>query len=186
VPRQVAIVGVNDLPMAFAQKPTLTSIHFPGEEIGKQATDLLLSLINGGRQPGNPLRVRATKLTARESTVANAVVNDDMAAAMEVIRRRACTGLKITELCAMLGVSRRWLEMAFRRHLGRSPPEEINRVRLATARNLLETTELPIGHIATVTGFAWPNGLSNFFRKHTSLSPVEYRDWIRQGNCGKA
>jgi LacI family transcriptional regulator len=120
-------------------------------------------------------------LIARESTVSNAVVHDDMAAAMEVIRRRACTGLSVHDLCTMLGVSRRWLELAFRKHLGRSPLEEINRLRLATARKLLETTELPIGHIATVTGFAWRNGLSNFFHKHTSLSLIEYREWIRQG-----
>jgi DNA-binding LacI/PurR family transcriptional regulator len=34
VPAQVAIVGVNDTPLAFAQRPTLTSVCYPGEEVG--------------------------------------------------------------------------------------------------------------------------------------------------------
>jgi LacI family transcriptional regulator len=181
VPGQVAIVGMNDLPMAFAQKPTLTSIRYPGEEVGRRAMQLLLSLIDGGRRPLKPIGVRATQLIVRESTVGTSKEPDDMAHALEVIRRRACTGLSVRELWKMLGVSPRWLELEFRKNLGRSPLQEINRLRMANARKLLEATELPIGQIATMTGFAWPAGLTNFFRKHSSLSASEYRQWVRQG-----
>ena len=180
VPGQVAIVGMNDLPMAFAQKPTLTSIGYPGEVVGCRALQLLLKLIDGGRRPRKPIGVRATRLFARESTIGKSKGGDEMAQALEVIRRRACSGLRVQDLWKLLGVSPRWLELEFRKRLGRSPLQEINRVRLATARKLLAATELPIHQIAVMTGFAWTTGLTNFFRKHSSLSGSEYRRWVRQ------
>ena len=181
VPRQVAIVGMNDLPLAFAQKPTLTSIRYPGEEVGCRAMQLLLKLIDGGRSPRKPIGIRTTQLFARESTTGTFEEADEMTSALETIRRRACAGLSVLHLTNLLGVSRRWLELEFRKHLGRSPLQEINRVRLATARQLLEETDLPIHQIATMTGFSWTAGLTNFFKKHSSISATEYRQWARQG-----
>ncbi len=178
VPGQVAIVGMNDLPVAFAQRPTMTSIHYPGEEVGRRATHLLAKLIGGARRPRKPIGIRATKLIARESTVGRPDTDDTLAQALEMIRRQACSGLRPRDLPEVFLVSRRWLEMEFQKHLGRTPLQEINRVRLASARKLLKSTELPIAQIAAMTGFSAPPGLTNFFQKHTSLSPTEYRHWV--------
>ena len=52
VPQQVAIVGVNDTPLAYAQRPTLTSICYPGEEVGYRAMMLLMKLIGRPREHG--------------------------------------------------------------------------------------------------------------------------------------
>jgi LacI family transcriptional regulator len=180
VPRQVAIVGVNDLPVAFAHRPTITSIHYPGEEVGYRATQLLIKLIEGGRRPRKPVGIRATQLIPRESTVGAAHIDDAVVQALEMIRRQACYGLRADDVAAALAVSRRWLELEFRKQLGRSPLEEISRVRLATTRKLLQTTKLPIHQIAGMTGFSETSGLTHFFQKHTHLSPTEFRKWARE------
>ncbi len=180
VPGQVAIVSVNNLPIAFAHRPTITSIHYPGEEVGYRATQLLVRLIEGGRRPRKPLTVRARKLLPRESTTGVADVDDDMIQALEMIRQQACHGLHTQDISNALAVSRRSLEMKFRTRLGRSVLHETNRVRLATAQRLLQVTELPVHRIATMVGFAEPSGLIGFFKKHTSLTPSEYRRWARE------
>ena len=40
---------------------------------------------------------------------------------------------------------------------------------------LLLATELPVGDIAAVTGFAGGNYLAKAFRRHKGLSPLEFR-----------
>lgn len=182
VPGDVFIVGVNDLPIAFARKPTLTSIRYPGEEVGRRAMQLLLKLIAGGVRPRRPIEIPATELIARESTAGVSTDRDDLGVALEVIQRQACTGIDVSSLCSLLRVSRRWLELEFRKGIARSPLEEINRVRLAEARRLLNTTNLPIGQIAKMTGFARPAGFAKFFHQHCALTPREFRAWMA---CGR-
>jgi len=66
---------------------------------------------------------------------------------------------------ASLNVSRRWLELEFRKRFDRSALQEVNRVRLDRARGLLELTELPIQQIAD------------------RVSPIDSRKRRRLGRC---
>jgi len=177
VPRQVAIVGVNDTPLAFAQRPTLTSIGYPGEKVGQAAMTLLLRLIDGARRPRRPIEIPATQLFVRESTTGSVEEGDELAKAVEMVRRHACSGLTVGDLVESLSVSRRWLELEFRKHLGRSPNEEIQRVRLFHAEQMLHLTDIPITRVAELVGFSESSGLTHFFQNHTSYSPTAYRQW---------
>jgi LacI family gluconate utilization system Gnt-I transcriptional repressor len=47
IPRQVSLVGFNDLPGSAHMIPRLTSIRTPREEVGQRAAQLLLGLIDG-------------------------------------------------------------------------------------------------------------------------------------------
>lgn len=179
VPNQVAVMGVDNLPTAIQNRPTISSIDYPGEEVGYRAARLLAKIIDGGPRPRKPVYIKVKNLVARESTVGKMYVDDSFAQALELIQRRACHGLSTRDLVEALPVSRRWLEQEFQKNIGRSPLQEINRIRLATAKRLLQTTELPVGQIADMIGFSAQAGLTNFFQKHTKLSPTEFRSWIR-------
>jgi len=104
-----------------------------------------------------------------------------VAEAVEAVRRQACSGRSVSEIAEALAVSERWLRAAFRRHVGHSPNREIQRVRLAEARRLLEATDLSITEIGRLVGFATTAALTSFFRRLTGVSPSEHRERSRRG-----
>ena len=69
VPRDVALVGFDDVPIAAALQPALTTVRQPIEQMGTMAASLLLSLLESppeGRPPAQRL-VLPAKLVVRES-----------------------------------------------------------------------------------------------------------------------
>jgi LacI family transcriptional regulator len=68
IPRDLAIVGYNDIPLARRLLPGLTTVHVPIHEFGSAAVGLLLDQIDGGYV--TPRRVVFTpELVVRGSTV---------------------------------------------------------------------------------------------------------------------
>jgi LacI family xylobiose transport system transcriptional regulator len=69
VPRELSVVGFDDLAVAELASPRLTTIHQPLREMAEQATRLLLSLLEDS--PPEVTRVElATSLVVRDSTAA--------------------------------------------------------------------------------------------------------------------
>lgn len=66
VPREVSIVGFDDLEFAGQIVPALTTVHVPAEEIGLRAADYLLAKING--QPAALTTEIPVHLIVRESS----------------------------------------------------------------------------------------------------------------------
>lgn len=66
VPRDISITGFDDLELASAVDPPLTTMHVPSEEMGAAAADYLLSRI-AGRDCANRRRLDAT-LMVRATT----------------------------------------------------------------------------------------------------------------------
>ena len=62
-----------------------------------------------------------------------------------------------------------------KRHTGLSLHQYLLRCRLTAALNLIQTTTLPIGHIARETGFADANYFARRFRQEWGRSPVAFR-----------
>jgi transcriptional regulator GlxA family with amidase domain len=71
----------------------------------------------------------------------------------------------------------------FRRHfqrvLGCSPREYLMQLRLECARDLLESTVLPMSHVAEQAGFASPEHFSRQFTQRFGASPTSYRQLSR-------
>jgi DNA-binding LacI/PurR family transcriptional regulator len=66
VPEDVAVVGFEDSAVARYAQPPLTTVRQPIEELGRQATRLLLARING--EAGGMHLVLDTELVVRSST----------------------------------------------------------------------------------------------------------------------
>ncbi|MFE9850523.1 LacI family DNA-binding transcriptional regulator [Streptomyces sp. NPDC005576] len=64
VPSDVAVVGFDDLPVAEASDPPLTTIHQPIQALGREMTRMLLALM--GSENPSPL-ILPTRLVRRES-----------------------------------------------------------------------------------------------------------------------
>jgi len=175
VPEQVAVVGVADSFTAISQSPTLTSIRTPGKRIGYRAMERLAKMIRGGRHPRKPIEVPATELIVRESTGGMNNQMENATRAMELIHSRADSGISIEDILQTLSISRRTLNVNFKKQFGRTPGEEIQRLRIAYAIDLVVHTRFPIDRIAPRLGFEEPTSFTKFFRKHTGSSPTAYR-----------
>ncbi len=122
----------------------------------------------------------ATKLVVRQSTVGSRY-SPDVQRALQLVRERAGQGMRVADLARILAVSRSHLEQEFSRVLGHTPGEEIRRVRVQTAEDLLRRSNHTITEIAGMLGFERTGNFSEFFRKHVGMSPRAYRQSKRAG-----
>jgi LacI family transcriptional regulator len=109
----------------------------------------------------------------------------DIAGAIRFIREHACEGIKVEDILSAIPLSRSVLERRFSRILGRSPKEEILRVRLERVKQLLAETAFPLTKVADLAGFEHPEYLSVIFKKKTGQTPGQYRSQVRKGETAR-
>jgi LacI family transcriptional regulator len=66
VPKDLAVVSFDDVPLARFMTPALTTIRMPGIEQGRRGVQMLISLINGEKPP-EPQLFLQTELIIRQS-----------------------------------------------------------------------------------------------------------------------
>ena len=100
------------------------------------------------------------------------------------IREHACDGISVAQVLESVPLSRRSLETHFKKLLGRTPHDEIVRVQIERAKQLLAQTELPLKAIAARLGFRHPEYLNVLFRRATGQTPGAYRRETRHALGG--
>jgi len=99
----------------------------------------------------------------------------DILKAQEYIEHHPTDPLVIGEICQLLHLSRRNFERRFRKCTGNSIMEYIQRVKVEFAKKQLESSRKTINEIVYETGYNDVNAFRKVFKKHTTLSPLEYR-----------
>lgn len=180
VPEQVAVLSGDDDPLLCGIcEPGLSGIAVAAEQIGHEAAVVLGRLLAGRRPPKRPILIPPTGVVTRRSTETLALENPDLAQAIAFIREHATEPIQVDDVLQVVAISRRQLERYFQETLGRTPAEEIRRVRLERAKELLATTDLPIPKVAAASGFGTGEYLATLFRQSTGLTPLKYRSQIR-------
>ena len=87
--------------------------------------------------------------------------------------------LDVAQLAAHASCSERTLTRRFRAETGVSPKRWLLQMRLERARELLESTPLPIEHVATQAGFPSAAALRSHFTKDLHATPTSYRRAFR-------
>ncbi|HZS89295.1 MAG TPA: LacI family DNA-binding transcriptional regulator [Chloroflexota bacterium] len=67
VPRDMSLVGFNDLPMVAQTSPRLTTMHVPLRDMGVAAAERLLAVL-AGRETGRTMVAMPVELVCRDST----------------------------------------------------------------------------------------------------------------------
>ena len=180
VPEDVAIMAAtdDDLFCEFLQVP-LSAVRLSGERIGFESARLLDKLMRGGKPPRQPLLLPPLGVATRASTATLAVADDALQRALAFIREHAHRSIQVRDVVRHAGLSRRQLEIHFQKLLQRTPAEEIRRVHLARARELLERTDMPIPALAAAAGFTSPEYFASAFRLAERTTPLKYRRKIR-------
>jgi LacI family transcriptional regulator len=176
VPEDIAIMGAdNDEVYCELSHPPLSSIRLPTEQMGYEAGAMLDRIMSGGKVPKNPLLLPPVGIVTRQSSDILAIKDEDVAAALRFINNNAENGIGVDDILRAVPISRRSLERKFREMLKRSPQEEIHRVRIEHARNLLSTSDQAIDQIALASGFQSHDRFGAIFKKSTGLTPREFR-----------
>jgi LacI family transcriptional regulator len=179
VPEEVAIVGVdNDDPLCAICDPPLSSVCPNHEQVGYQAAALLHRMMSGMSSPPprqQPMMIAPRAVIVRQSSEVSAIDDPVISFALTMIRENACNGLQVRDVAEHVPVSRSVLQRRFRSVLGRSVHEEIVRMQLRKAQELLRETELPLRVIAEKTGFNHQEYMGAVFKSRLGATPGQYR-----------
>lgn len=176
IPEDVAIVGANnDELLCNLSYPPLSSVVIPWLKIGRMAAELLDGMITTGANMGKTFRIAPSDVVARESSDFTALDDPLLRRALVLLRKSYQDPVTVQDLCRSLHVNRRTLEIRFRTTLGRTPRQELERLRIAKARSLLTQTDFTMDWIAQQCGFSDAERLSVVFRKATGEPPSHYR-----------
>lgn len=100
---------------------------------------------------------------------------DRVRQSLEHLRAHLATPHDVTTLSSLAGVSLSHYSELVRAATGYPPKEYLTRLRMHRAAQLLDTTDLPIKHIAREVGFPDPFHFSRVFRRINEKSPSAYR-----------
>jgi len=85
------------------------------------------------------------------------------------------TDISLFSTASYVGISPNHLSAVFAQETGENFIEYLTRVRMERAKQLLKSTAMKITDITTETGFNDTHYFSYIFKKHTGLSPREFR-----------
>jgi len=176
VPEEIAVVGVeNDEALCAMSRPPLSSVALNTERVGYEAARMLDRLMRGRRPPSPVLHVEPLGVVARQSSDVIAVEDPRLAVALRRLREEAARGIGVEDVLRGVPVSRSTLERGFRTLLGRSPHEELVRIRLELARRLLLETDLKLSAVAARSGFHHVQQFCTSFKDAFGQTAGRYR-----------
>ncbi|MDD3587906.1 MAG: DNA-binding transcriptional regulator [Thermoguttaceae bacterium] len=187
IPEEVAVLGAgNDTFLCEALTPSLSSIDLNPYGIGYHAASLLAERMDKRRRSTTtvPIVLQPFGLVARNSTDILLGKNEDIVRAVGYIRENATRGIKVTDIQNELSISPKTLQRGVKELLGRTPEQEIIRVRIDLARRLLRGSQLSLPEIAARCGFASTKYFINAFRKTCGETPKQYRSGAAQTSPG--
>jgi LacI family transcriptional regulator len=177
VPEDVAVIGFNnDRQRCEFCEPPLSSVARPGEKIGFEAAALLDRLMHGQRAPQQDILFPPEGVVERGSTNTMAVEdNIPLAEALRFIHQNLAQRIGVEDILKHISVSRRWLEMAFKKKLRTTPHVYISQARVKKARTLLdEAARLRFKQVALDCGFSSTRQLNLIFQRFTGMSLRDY------------
>lgn len=181
VPEEIAVIGSdNDTRLCESTWPTLSSVEPDYLKAGALAVELLDDLFRRRRRGPVRLFYGPARVVARASTTRRGRNLHHLHETLEFIRQYAPNGIGVPDVVSRMAVSRRTAEELFRRELGTSILDEIQRTRLAKVQELLAHTDTPIGQIAAVCGFSTDLHLKRLFKARFGETMSAWRSSSRQ------
>jgi LacI family transcriptional regulator len=182
VPDDVAVLSSDeDTLLNNATEPPMSGLLVASRQIGYRAAEMLDTLMRGGRLSVQTERIAPIEIVTRGSTETFAIDDRELLRAVVFMRQNAYRPLTVEEVAYAVPLARRSLERKFRDHFGRTPLEEISRLRMARAKQLLVQTDKSIAEVAEACGYGTPEYLATRFRKNLGMTPLKYRSSARGG-----
>jgi LacI family transcriptional regulator len=180
VPEDLAVLGVDDDPVLCSlSTPPLSSVIPNTRRTGYEAAALLDRMMSGARVKPEARLIPPLGIHTRQSTDVLAIEDREIAAAARFIREHACDGITVDDVLRAVPLSRRVLEARFRKSMGRTPHDDILRLRIERVKQLLGETEISLEQVAARAGFQHPEYMSVAFKREVGQTPGAYRRTAR-------
>ena len=102
---------------------------------------------------------------------------DDVIARVEsFIRAHFRENITRDDVAAVAFITPNYLSKQFRNKMGMNMREYINQIRIEEAKRMLLTTNLSVSEVAGLVGYDNISYFSTVFRKHTGMTPVDWRN----------
>ncbi len=175
-PEDIALIGVdNDEMYCNLARSSMTSIDPNAENVGFSAAAMLDKLIDGEVLENKRILIKPQRIIFRNSTDMTRSEYPEVARALRFIRNRANEFIDVSNVLDVVPVSRRWLEMKFKEEVGHGIYQEIRRLHIERAKELLLTTDWPVSRVAKESGFNNTERFEFAFQKLVEMSATEYR-----------
>ena len=103
----------------------------------------------------------------------------DVLDAQEFIENNPTETFTVDDICTKFDVARRTFERRFKKCTGNSVAEYVQRVKVEFAKKQLESGRKTVNEIIYEVGYNDIDAFRRVFKKHTDLSPVDYRKKYR-------
>jgi LacI family transcriptional regulator len=177
IPRDLAVLGVdNETMINRLLSPPLSSVAPNGWQIGFHACEYADRILSGEDRPGAPLLVPPLRVETRESTDVLAISDEVVREALAAMNAHLELPSAMERVVEGLPVSRRTLEIRFKKALGQTPYAELLRLRLERAKRLLLQPGLSGEQVAEASGFSSAKELWVAFKRRFGQTPGAFRE----------
>lgn len=176
VPEDIAILGVDDDDLLCGiSDPPLSSVQMDVEMGGYMTCRLLhQNILSGSREPFN-VSIAPIGIKERASTSFLNLSDPHVLRLIKIIDEDYGKELKMDELLQTIPLSRRSIEMRFKKATGYTIYQYLLNVRVEHFAYLITTTDRSYVDIAYEVGFRDLSNVSRTFRKYKGCTPQEYR-----------
>jgi LacI family transcriptional regulator len=177
IPSDLSVIGVdNDEIICNLSDPTLSSISVDIERGGFETAQLAVKMIQDPLFPGYDITLHPIRLVHRVSTSAYATDDKDVLMALRFIRQNLGKKLSVGDVLAQVPLSRRLLEVRFKKVIGYSIYQYISQQRIGRFSELLLETNDSIQEIAYKMGEDDVKCICRRFKELKGCTPSEWRD----------
>jgi LacI family transcriptional regulator len=165
----------NDETLCELSTPPISSVALNTERLGFEGAALLDRLMRGRKGSVSGPPIAPLGVVARRSSDVLAMADPHVVAAAKYMREHLAEPIRVADVLAAAGCSRKTLEVRFKASLGRTPHEELQRLRLERVKRLLVETDWPLKRIAAQSGFTYVENLHAAFRREEGATPARWR-----------
>ena len=177
IPSDLSVIGVdNDEIICNLSDPTLSSIFVDIEQGGFETARMANRMIKDPSFMGYDITLQPKRIVHRVSTSAYATTDKDVLTALQFIRQNLGKKISVSDVLEQVPLSRRLLEVRFKKVIGESIYKYISQQRIARFGEMLLDTNDSIQEIAYSLGEDDVKSICRRFKELKGCTPSEWRE----------
>jgi LacI family transcriptional regulator len=176
VPEEIAILsGTDEKGHCESIKPHLSAIDTDYRRIGYESARMLQQQLKGETLEEKHVLIDSKGVIPRESTDTYATEDKIVRDALRFIADNINTEIQVADVVEQAPISRASLFKRFKAATGSSIKDEIDRLRVISAKRLLEDESIKIKDVYAKAGFSSALHMRRIFNKRTGITPGDFR-----------